>query len=619
MNSAQLSLPAEPLSIDSELEVTVKLEQAASAEESGQSGQRFDIPLDEVEGSDLNLLLKAHGFQFLAGSVASLPFLDLARGHQPQIARFRLLAIHPGETQIAVALYHGSNYKGEIKEQVKVAEGKEQVEVAEGDESSSDADLVLEPRPVALADYILQVHTRWHDERGAAFSFHYHLTSTHTSLLLTSGVEADSDILSTEWMEALREEWQQLLRETKVGVVQRPRLATLGRYLYQTLLPKNLQQEFKTLWGLGRSLLLITDQGAWLPWELLYDGHKFLAERVIIGRWLRELGNVPPYEFPVGQVSVAYYENAAQEHPWWLELIKPPGSPRAVPLPDGMLEASTEPLRGLHLLRYGEKYAEDGAWEAPVLFADANRSDTIKRQVQPIKLSLRRNRPLVNLSYLNIGFSQLTSLIEQWAPTFVQAGCSAFVGPLWTVLPVVEAAFISGFYHHLWTGDSLGEAFQAGRHLARAAAPESLDWLAYTFFGDPMARPYRPVKGPGYVLFEMIGQSIDEPLQAGISTRCRVGLRRTPPVWFKERVIEVEEELRFENPCVYLVAFDLQVEPNGPISLVRTPQGDYLGWFNLVAAPEMAGQSVELQVHFADGRQPLHSLMLSFDVISGQV
>ncbi|OYD89880.1 hypothetical protein CDG77_17865 [Nostoc sp. 'Peltigera membranacea cyanobiont' 213] len=92
-----------------------------------------------------------------------------------------------------------------------------------------------------------------------------------------------------------------------------------------------------------------------------------------------------------------------------------------------------------------------------------------------------------------------------------------------------EAAFVSAFYNSIWAGQTLGVAFQTARRLAKTVVPESLDWLAYVLFADPMARPYRPVQGQGYAVVEPIGQEIDDPVSPGSTVRFRVSLRRTPP------------------------------------------------------------------------------------------
>ena len=607
----QLALSAETVPIGGELEVTISLQQASVVEK---ADDLLNIPANEVDGYELNLILDAPGFKFQQDNAASLPLLELGRHREPQSAKFRLLALCPSDSQIRVDIYQDDNYKGTMEQAVEVAGINENAMVVA-------TPLTLQPRPVAQADYILQVDTCWHDatdKTEQVFSFHYHLTTR----LPNGDVEAHSERLSTQWMDTLREEWQQLLGETKGGVVQRPCLVRLGRYLCQTLLPQKLQ---KKLWaGKGRSLLLITDQNASLPWELLHNGNEFLAERLIIGRWLRELPDLPPYEFPVDQISVAYYENAALEYQWWVNLIEPSGSLGGLPLRDGLVDVQSESLRGLHLLRYGCKISDNNG-EAPVHLADDG-------QFQPIKLKLRRNCPLVSLSYVSAGRPELTNLAKRWAPTFVHAGCSAFVGPLWTVQPAVEAAFISGFYHYLWTGWSLGEAFQAGRDLARAAVPESLDWLAYTLFGDPMARPYRPVKGQGYAVVEPIGQSKDDPLLLlpGEPLRFRVSLRREPPIWHKSRIMEIAEELSVDDLQVQVIARDVELLPNGHVSnknqsknkqartlsiaMKGTSTGHEPVGFTVLVPPKMTARKTRIRVFFVDGEQPIHSLTIPLKV-----
>ena len=100
-----------------------------------------------------------------------------------------------------------------------------------------------------------------------------------------------------------------------------------------------------------------------------------------------------------------------------------------------------------------------------------------------------------------------------------------------------------------------------------------------------MARPYRPVKGQGYAVIEPIGWKMGDLLPAGSVTRFRVSLRRVPPLWHEERVIEVAEDLTFENLEVTIIASSL-LTPSSPIRMVRTPEGDYVGWFTLVAPLE---------------------------------
>ena len=63
-------------------------------------------------------------------------------------------------------------------------------------------------------------------------------------------------------------------------------------------------------------MLILADQDAWFPGELLHDGQMFLGDRFIIGRWLWELDKARPYEFPVGAVNVAHYASVEQPEVW---------------------------------------------------------------------------------------------------------------------------------------------------------------------------------------------------------------------------------------------------------------------------------------------------------------
>jgi hypothetical protein len=364
------------------------------------------------------------------------------------------------------------------------------------------------------------------------------------------------------------------------------------------------------------TLLIITNQNTSIPWELLHYDQRFFAERFIIGRWLSELNDTRPYEFPVGAVNVAHYANVEQPE-LWATLLQPPGAPPPQPLPEGVLHDSTQAMRGLHLIRYSHSEDVTDLNNAPVRLNNPRDAQDIETKIRPSKLNLRRNRPFVTLSYIKTDTPELTELEQTWASALISAGCSGFTGSLWAVEPSVEAAFISSFYNSLWTGASLGEAFYTSRQLARAVAPDSLDWLAYVLFGDPMARPYLPVEGKGYAVVEPIGQDIDEPMPVGVPLRFRLSLRRTPPIWHEERVMEVAEDLRFENLQVHVNAFGLEVTPpDSIIDLNLAPTDNYLGWFTLTAPSEMAGSSVLVEVYFMDGEQPIDNLIFSIDIAS---
>ena len=251
------------------------------------------------------------------------------------------------------------------------------------------------------------------------------------------------------------------------------------------------------------------------------------------------------------------------------------------------------------------------------LASDVSEYSSIEQQIRPAKLNLHRHRPLVSLGFLKDNQSELATTEVSWALAFIRAGASAFVSSLWAVDPAVDAAFISTFYTRLWMGDALGQAFHTARQMARISVPESCDWLAYVLYGDPMARAYRPIEGKGYAVVEPIGQDIKDPLLANQSLRFRLTLRRDPPVWHEDRLIEVAEDLAFDTLQVHIVAFGLEVKP-ATVDMSHTLSGNYLGWFTLTAPPTMAGETVPVQVHFADGVEPIHSVTFALQIAAGE-
>jgi hypothetical protein len=447
---------------------------------------------------------------------------------------------------------------------------------------------------------------------------HYRLDGHRTSSLPASGMEHLSEWLPVGWLERAHGVLALTVDGIADGTVHdaRRRLTSLGRYLYQTALPPSLQVMFRQWAGAGRTMLVVADEGAALPWELLHDGHGFMGEHFIIGHWPLELDGARPYEFPIGQVSMVHYAEVEQPGRW-ADLIRPPRMPELQPeiLAGGVLDLqSAETLRGLHIVRQGQAPGTADRTDAPVRADDLPGSTAVEDEVRSARLSLRLNRPLVTLGYLSAGRPELTLVEDIWMPTYIRAGCSAFVGPMWAVEPVTEAAFMSSFYAALWAGARLGDAFRAAQNLARSAVPDSLDWLAYVLYGDPMARAYRPVRGDGYAVVEPVGRQPDDPVSPGGEARFRVRLRRTPPVWHDDRVIEVAEQLIFDRLQIHVIVPDLRIAEESPIDMRLTPDRDYQGWFTLLIPQEIVAPTILVQVYFADGDRLVHSVMFSLKI-----
>jgi hypothetical protein len=598
-------LTPERVALGSELDVTIVVEPAGT--EAG-GGYRLEVPADQSSAAELNVFLSAPGFQVRGQNVGSLPLWPPppdGAAPQHQRLRFSAMALLSGKATVTAELYRGATFVHALHAPVEVqAANVVPVPVAP------------RPRPVPQPDLILRVSTLWSEDRRS-FRLQYHLSSFTQPLLGLFGAEYTSTSLASGWPRMV----QRLLAQALDEVTGAPpgegyaRLVALGGFISRSALPDDLRHDLGRA-GSGHSLLIVPDPDAELPWSLLSDGRQTLAEQFTLGLWPQEMDETRPYEFPLGQVSLAYYSGVDHPELWADLLTSRDGSGPPQVLAGGVFgPAEAERLRGLHLVRLGQSPGAGRGGDAPVR---RDKAGDVAEEARPVKLSLRCNRPLVSLSYLRAGEPEPTALDQTWAPTYLRAGCSAFVGPLWAVRPEA-AAFVGGLYNRLWAGEPLGVACNWGRRLVRAACPDTLDWLAYVLYGDPMARPYRPVASLGYAVVEPVGFALEEPVRPGTACRFRVSLRRTPPVWHQHRLVEVAEALPFPTLEARVVVSRLRVLPRDPARLTRTPDGDYLGWFTLTVPADAAPGPALVQVFLGDPAQPeeaapLHSLRFSLKV-----
>lgn len=351
---------------------------------------------------------------------------DAAEPQPSQTGSFRLTALRPGASKIAVELYRGDTYETTLETEVQVT-GLEDIALLEGR-------LTVQPRPVPQPDLTLQVSTSW-NEAASAYIFHYQLKSFRASTMFAGRIPYRSQAIAARWLTQVREIWQTALEAASEASPEDTwsRLTSLGQHLFQRLFPTKLQQDLRNLSDYPISnLLVLADREAQFPWGLLHTGQKFLGERLIIGQWPWELNDARPYEFPVGAINFAHYANVEQPE-IWAALLKPPHAPDPNLLAGGLFDdlATTESMRGLHLMRCGQLGEAGARRYAPVPLDSAWEGQEIEQQVRPAKLNLRRNRPLVTLGYVRRDRPEMTDLEANWASAFIKAGCSAFIGSLW--------------------------------------------------------------------------------------------------------------------------------------------------------------------------------------------
>jgi len=411
-----MAISPEAALVGGEIAVSIDLRQVGTTDV---QAYVLQVPRSEAAGAELNILLTAPGFQFNGDNTASLP-LDPNTGHITQTACFRLTALRPGKATIIAELYRGDSFETNLEAKVQVAGFDEAGLLGKR--------ITTQPRPVPQPDFILRVQTAW-NETNSACRFQYQLRSFRLPSLFPRETIYHSETLSSRWIEQMRGLLETTLENISDTLSEdgRSHLTSLGQYLFQHLLPTELQTDFRRLIPRDRTftLLILADQDASLPWELLHDGQRFLSDRFIIGRWFWELNDTRPHEFPVGAINVAHYTDIEQPE-LWTALLEPPGASPPLPLPDGVLgnHDSTEAMRGLHLIRYSQSSDTANRRNAPVTLNDTNDAQDIERQMRPAKLNLRRNRPLVSLGYVRRERPELTTLEQTWASAMSVAASS---------------------------------------------------------------------------------------------------------------------------------------------------------------------------------------------------
>jgi len=584
----------------------------------------ISIPLDDPE--ILIFLDIPDGFEIVGPIAASIPIShndnQLDHSKTSLKARFKLRAIYTCSSPISLELSSHSGMKKKISFPIKVT--------ALDQETLLSTSIPIVSRPVPQPDNVLMIEPVY-DSTHSFISFHYLIYGSVT----TSGesMSFSSRCIPIDWINNIYILLAMAVNEKKGSSEDNQhRLALLGQDLSYNLCPNRL-------WTIltkpsAKTLLILYPDEFWLPWELMHDGDTFLCQRLIISRWPRKLNEQRPFEIPVERVNLAHFSGVDQLEEWKTLLQLPEKNAPEVKIlpfdffldqPISTVEKSSS-LHGLHLIRLSAISLETDDY-LPIIKQENNckKNTKIERDENDQKVDIGQSkhymssiRPLVSFSYLDAGSSALTKLEKRWAASFIASGASAFIGPIWPVTKPVEVSFLRGFYTNLWMGKSLGIAFQIGQRLARAANPDTLDWMAYTLYGDPMARPYRPSKGEGYAVVQPVGSDINDPVHPGEKIYFRVSLQCSPPIWHDGRLVEVRESLTYKNLQAHIGTFNLTIAPQNPVKMHKMGD-DYRGWFTLEVPEHITEYTSIVQIQLTEHDEPLHIISFTLNIENNQV
>ncbi|MBV7332557.1 CHAT domain-containing protein [Chloroflexi bacterium TSY] len=279
-------------------------------------------------------------------------------------------------------------------------------------------------------------------------------------------------------------------------------LLRLGRLLHNQLLPPVIQQALRAL-PAGSPLILVANNPE-IPWELLHDGHEYLAVKHQVARQMTV--NVPPHVNPVINTS----------RPWSCLLIgNPTGDlPHAdveieqlfsliEAMPDAAVPRILMRSRAtrdavLQNLASGDYDLSHYSGHALFDVEDPQSSGLVLADEEILTATeIQRNvsgRPFVFLNGCESARSQiqaeaaagLTYLglgTQGVAAAFVQGGAQGFIGTFWPIYDTASQAFALTFYRSALHGDRIGSALHCAR--TTLAQPHDPLWAAYVHYGPP--------------------------------------------------------------------------------------------------------------------------------------
>ena len=526
---------------------------------------------------------------------------------------FELHAQWPGTRSYSILLFADSDAP-----QSRIYETSGQIRVKP--HAAGEPRLPLEPAiDVRLApqpDFVLQLDTELPEGANGPHLLTYRLSSRLPHLPLRNQEVGTASLPAGE-LSRLRTLLHSTLQPSGLQPEDtREQLLSFGSYLFDRLFPPDkttaLREAFWTAAEKLTTWLFVEDGVTWAPWELLVPYRRdvneprfFLGERFHVSRWL-ELGPSLYSEVPFGDLALAHYKSGEhdEELTAWGRLLDAVNA-------GGIAEIvkRDKPCYRLHLLRYTD---EPGSARRALVPRDekiavASPTEDAKRA----RLDLRLNRPVISLSILDSNGAR-TELREDWplpdrVLPFLRAGASAVIGPWWPTSEAADHIFWLNFYDLVETRVPLGEAVWRARRMVQQSLPNSPDWLAYTLFGDPRARAYKPAPSEGYTILERLYP--DQPVHRGETCYFRASISNRPSLFYQERLVQADELPK--NPMALFIAPGLQDNIPEPVEMKLVGGSTVEAIYKLT--PEKTGEFA-LIARLYDGDERLQSLQLPFMV-----
>ncbi len=251
-----------------------------------------------------------------------------------------------------------------------------------------------------------------------------------------------------------------------------------------------------------RPTVLLLSEEAYVPWELATmpapldpSIARFLGAQATIGRWVLATERPPLPPPSIVHVDGMVVISGRYEQPGWSRLEH--AEAEAATLIERYhaigIDAVTAKVVGcllgdpagdvLHFSLHG-KY-EPGSAKQGLVLVDGDVIDPLV-----VKGGSLREAPLVFLNACQVGTGQETlGDYAGLAESFLFAGASAVVAPLWSIDDRVASALAERFYARAFAGEAVAEILRSERAaFGTGSDPNSSTLVAFQFFGHPAMR-----------------------------------------------------------------------------------------------------------------------------------
>jgi ATP-dependent Clp protease ATP-binding subunit ClpA len=307
---------------------------------------------------------------------------------------------------------------------------------------------------------------------------------------------------------------------TNVGTVN-DAVLSLGRFLFDTLLPVPIQESLRIL---DSSSLIVRTNTPDLPWELMVDSNtkskQCLSQTLSVGRLILRNRESMQQRPSFSEHSARKASKRDNQGLCALFLVNPTGErPTAEEevailctcLPESVSriilyrqQANQLEMRmrlnaeAPHVLHYAGPAPQGTGTNAPTLALAGNSrldSSSLEQLLQGLP-----KPPLIFLSYhederhgrnTNSGHLNQEARNEQMerlAGNMLAAGAGAVVAVRWPIPPQEAREFMTLFYQDIADGIELGEALRRTRIAQAQHHSDDTSWMAFVLYGDPTQR-----------------------------------------------------------------------------------------------------------------------------------